>query len=155
MNNAPISSKARNAIINLLKTTSTSARGIGRQVGVSETTVARIQARMRIARPGGLPPTPPPERPALHEPTLPVVILDGRGVIAAPTELDNRIADADAAAFLRELYCQHYDACLNVAAHHNWQSFSCQECPLRGRCTVAKDRADGWFRRSEMVEVKS
>ena len=30
----------------------------------------------------------------------------------------------------RQLFCPHYDACLDVAARHGWDDFSCRQCPM-------------------------
>jgi hypothetical protein len=31
---------------------------------------------------------------------------------------------------IRNLYCLHYDACLDVAVKLDWDSWSCEKCPL-------------------------
>ncbi|HLL54616.1 MAG TPA: hypothetical protein VK447_13780 [Myxococcaceae bacterium] len=31
----------------------------------------------------------------------------------------------------RNLYCGHYDACLDVAVKSGWASWSCMRCPLK------------------------
>jgi len=32
----------------------------------------------------------------------------------------------------RDIWCRHYDSCLDVAARRGWISWSCASCPLRG-----------------------
>jgi len=41
----------------------------------------------------------------------------------------------------RELYCAHYDDCLDVAVKLDWEGFSCSDCPIRGACAASKEDA--------------
>lgn len=36
----------------------------------------------------------------------------------------------------RELFCTHYDHCLDTTIERNWPGFSCGCCPLRGLVSV-------------------
>lgn len=33
----------------------------------------------------------------------------------------------------RDVWCRHYDGCLDVAVRRGWSSWSCASCPLRGK----------------------
>lgn len=33
----------------------------------------------------------------------------------------------------RDIWCRHYDGCLDVAVRRGWSSWSCAACPLRGQ----------------------
>lgn len=43
----------------------------------------------------------------------------------------------------RELYCAHYDDCLDVAVKLDWEGWSCSDCPIRGSCNVAPEPPRG------------
>jgi hypothetical protein len=47
-----------------------------------------------------------------------------------PTPLLQLIRSEAVVAGHRNLYCIHYDACLDVAVKLDWDSFTCEKCPL-------------------------
>jgi hypothetical protein len=47
-----------------------------------------------------------------------------------PTPLAQLIRSETTVAGHRNLYCVHYDACLDVAVKLDWDSWSCEKCPL-------------------------
>ena len=47
-----------------------------------------------------------------------------------PTPLTQLIRSETTVAGHRNLYCLHYDACLDVAVKLDWDSWSCEKCPL-------------------------
>ncbi len=47
-----------------------------------------------------------------------------------PTPLAQLIRSESTVAGHRNLYCLHYDACLDVAVKLDWDSWSCEKCPL-------------------------
>ena len=57
----------------------------------------------------------------------------------------------------RELDCERYDDCLDVAIKNDWKGFTCVDCPLRGRAPAcsARERAEreGWRRAGEAEEA--
>jgi hypothetical protein len=42
----------------------------------------------------------------------------------------------------RNLYCLHYDACLDVAVKLDWDSFTCEKCPLFSVHDAPREFAD-------------
>lgn len=49
-----------------------------------------------------------------------------------PTPLAQLIRSETIVSGHRNLYCLHYDACLDVAVRLDWYSWSCEKCPLFG-----------------------
>ncbi len=47
-----------------------------------------------------------------------------------PTPLAQLIRSEATVAGHRNLYCDHYDACLDVAVKLDWDSWSCEKCGL-------------------------
>jgi hypothetical protein len=47
-----------------------------------------------------------------------------------PTPLPTLIRSESTVSGHRNLYCFHYDACLDVAVKLDWDSWSCEKCPL-------------------------
>lgn len=47
-----------------------------------------------------------------------------------PTELHAHMRFPSSVAKHRNLYCAHYDACLDVAVKKGWEGWSCLNCPL-------------------------
>jgi hypothetical protein len=47
-----------------------------------------------------------------------------------PTPLAALIRSETTVSGHRNLYCFHYDACLDVAVKLDWDSWSCEKCPL-------------------------
>lgn len=47
-----------------------------------------------------------------------------------PTPLAQLIRSESTVAGHRNLYCLHYDGCLDVAVRLDWDSWSCEKCPL-------------------------
>jgi hypothetical protein len=47
-----------------------------------------------------------------------------------PTPLTSLIRSEGTVPMIRNLYCLHYDACLDVAVKLDWDSWSCEKCPL-------------------------
>ncbi len=47
-----------------------------------------------------------------------------------PTPLTQLIRSESVVSGHRNLYCMHYDACLDVAVKLDWDSWSCEKCPL-------------------------
>lgn len=47
-----------------------------------------------------------------------------------PSPLAQLIRSENTVAGLRNLYCLHYDACLDVAVKLDWDSWSCEKCAL-------------------------
>jgi hypothetical protein len=47
-----------------------------------------------------------------------------------PTPLATLIRSESTVSGHRNLYCFHYDACLDVAVKLDWDSWSCEKCPL-------------------------
>ncbi len=56
-----------------------------------------------------------------------------------PTELRLPMwADHHRVEDYRNVHCRHYSACVDVAVHEDWDSFTCAKCPL-----FRQDRAPG------------
>ena len=54
----------------------------------------------------------------------------------------------DAVDVHRDIWCQHYDGCLDVAVQRGWISWSCSACPIRGKAQVKPEiriQADSVF----------
>jgi len=54
-----------------------------------------------------------------------------------PTELSSPInpeahGNSPSVEAHRNLYCHHYDGCLDEAVKRGWNSFTCMACPLYG-----------------------
>ena len=49
-----------------------------------------------------------------------------------PTPLLQLIRSEAIVAGHRNLYCVHYDGCLDVAVKLDWDSFTCEKCPMFG-----------------------
>jgi hypothetical protein len=47
-----------------------------------------------------------------------------------PTPLASLIRSESTVPGLRNLYCLHYDGCLDLAVRLDWDSWSCEKCPL-------------------------
>jgi hypothetical protein len=47
-----------------------------------------------------------------------------------PTPLLQLIRSEAVVSGHRNLYCLHYDACLDVAVKADWDSWTCEKCPL-------------------------
>jgi hypothetical protein len=47
-----------------------------------------------------------------------------------PTPLASLIRSESIVSGHRNLYCFHYDSCLDVAVKLDWDSWSCEKCPL-------------------------
>ena len=47
-----------------------------------------------------------------------------------PSPLSQLIRSETVVSGHRNLYCFHYDACLDVAVKSDWDSWSCEKCPL-------------------------
>jgi hypothetical protein len=47
-----------------------------------------------------------------------------------PTPLFQLIRSEATVSGHRNLYCLHYDACLDVAVRLDWDSFTCEKCAL-------------------------
>jgi hypothetical protein len=47
-----------------------------------------------------------------------------------PSPLSQLIRSETVVPVFRSLYCFHYDACLDVAVRGEWDSWSCEKCPL-------------------------
>ena len=47
-----------------------------------------------------------------------------------PTPLTQLIRSENVVPGFRNLYCFHYDGCLDVAVKLDWDSWSCEKCPL-------------------------
>lgn len=43
----------------------------------------------------------------------------------------------------RDVWCRHYDDCLDQACQRNWTSWSCQGCPLKGQAQVRPELRTG------------
>lgn len=39
----------------------------------------------------------------------------------------------------RDIWCRHYDGCLDVAVRKDWRSWSCASCPLKGEVQEAPE----------------
>ncbi len=52
--------------------------------------------------------------------------------IPSPTELMAPIKPDRDVEQVRNLYCEHYEACLDVAVEKGWGSWSCTSCHLFG-----------------------
>ncbi len=44
----------------------------------------------------------------------------------------------------RNLYCVHYDGCLDVAVKLDWDSFTCEKCPLFSVHDAPREFADSF-----------
>lgn len=42
----------------------------------------------------------------------------------------------------RNLYCRHYDECLNHSVRERWESFTCSQCPLKHAAATGPDATD-------------
>jgi hypothetical protein len=58
-----------------------------------------------------------------------------------PSPLAQLIRSETTVAGLRNLYCVHYDSCLDVAVKLDWDSWSCGKCPLFARHEAPRDFA--------------
>jgi hypothetical protein len=58
-----------------------------------------------------------------------------------PTPLATLIRSEGTVAGHRNLYCFHYDACLDVAVKLDWDSWSCEKCPLFAVHDAPRDKA--------------
>lgn len=47
-----------------------------------------------------------------------------------PTPLPQLIRSEAVVSGHRNLYCLHYDACLDLAVKEDWDSWTCEKCPL-------------------------
>jgi hypothetical protein len=47
-----------------------------------------------------------------------------------PSPLSQLIRSETVVSGHRSLYCFHYDGCLDVAVKRDWDSWSCEKCPL-------------------------
>ncbi len=47
-----------------------------------------------------------------------------------PTELNAPISAEGVCESPRQLFCVHYDGCLNEAVKRGWNSWTCARCPL-------------------------
>jgi hypothetical protein len=61
-----------------------------------------------------------------------------------PTPLTQLIRSETTVAGHRNLYCLHYDGCLDVAVKLDWDSWTCEKCPLFDEHEAPRDFA-GWF----------
>jgi len=52
-----------------------------------------------------------------------------------PSPLDD-LLQIEAVDAHRDIWCRHYDGCLEVAVQRGWISWSCACCPLRGQAQV-------------------
>jgi hypothetical protein len=52
-----------------------------------------------------------------------------------------RLLELKAVLRHRSLFCPEYDACLALAAHAGWTSWTCEECP-RARVSALPDRRE-------------
>lgn len=52
-----------------------------------------------------------------------------------PSPLDE-VLPIEAVDAHRDIWCRHYDGCLDVAVRRGWISWSCASCPLRGKAQV-------------------
>jgi hypothetical protein len=59
-----------------------------------------------------------------------------------PTPLLQLIRSEAVVAGHRNLYCIHYDACLDVAVKMDWDSFTCEKCPLFNVHDAPREFAD-------------
>ena len=48
----------------------------------------------------------------------------------------NALLPIEAVDAHRDIWCRHYDGCLDVAVRRGWISWSCASCPLRGQAQV-------------------
>jgi hypothetical protein len=58
-----------------------------------------------------------------------------------PTPLAQLIRSESTVSGHRNLYCFHYDACLDVAVKLDWDSWSCEKCPLFAEHEAPRDFA--------------
>jgi hypothetical protein len=58
-----------------------------------------------------------------------------------PTPLMQLIRSESVVSGHRNLYCMHYDACLDVAVKLDWDSFTCEKCPLFAEHEAPRDFA--------------
>src|SRR5512140_1506315 len=58
-----------------------------------------------------------------------------------PTPLTQLIRSESVVSGHRNLYCIHYDACLDVAVKLDWDSWSCEKCPLFAEHEAPRDFA--------------
>jgi hypothetical protein len=61
-----------------------------------------------------------------------------------PTPLLQLIRSEAIVSGHRNLYCVHYDACLDVAVKLDWDSFTCEKCPLFDVHDAPRDFADSY-----------
>ncbi len=47
-----------------------------------------------------------------------------------PTELGAHMRFLSSVQKHRNLYCRHYDACLDHAVKQGWEGWSCLQCPM-------------------------
>jgi len=58
-----------------------------------------------------------------------------------PTPLASLIRSEMTVQGHRNLYCFHYDACLDVAVRLDWDSWSCEKCPMFAVHDAPRDHA--------------
>lgn len=39
----------------------------------------------------------------------------------------------------RQVWCVHYDDCLDLAVRAGWESWACASCPIRGTCDISQE----------------
>jgi hypothetical protein len=59
-----------------------------------------------------------------------------------PTPLLQLIRSEAIVSGHRNLYCVHYDGCLDVAVKNDWDSFTCEKCQLFGVHHEPREFAD-------------
>src|SRR5690606_23036787 len=60
----------------------------------------------------------------------------------------NAVLPIEAVDAHRDIWCRHYDGCLDVAVQRGWISWSCSACPIRGKAQVKPEiriQADSVF----------
>jgi len=58
-----------------------------------------------------------------------------------PTPLTQLIRSESIVSGHRNLYCFHYDGCLDVAVKADWDSWTCAKCPLFAEHEAPRDFA--------------
>jgi hypothetical protein len=58
-----------------------------------------------------------------------------------PTPLTQLIRSESVVSGHRNLYCIHYDACLDVAVKMDWDSWTCEKCALFAEHEAPRDFA--------------
>jgi hypothetical protein len=95
-------------------------RGRRRIIQVLGQVIAFVQESSRMSR---FARTPPYSRPTKRGSPKPP---EGSKLVEIPVQLPVDLVDRH-----RSFTCASYDTCLTHAGAKNWQSFSCQTCPLR------------------------